>query len=185
MSDSGTPATTKPMKLELVVAADEQNGIGVDGDLPWHLPGDMKYFKELTIGDGKNAVIMGRKTWQSIPERFRPLPQRWNLVLSRGELQLPDGVDLAHSLEAALEEIQRQIRDGRDIERVFVIGGGQIYAAALESGLCNRVYLTRVATTLNCDAFLPSLEQWQLLEESPPVEEKGLTYQFQVLEPTP
>jgi dihydrofolate reductase len=183
-SDAKSNSECGPIQLELVVAADLQNGIGVNGDLPWHLPGDMKYFKNLTIGDGNNAVIMGRKTWQSIPERFRPLPDRWNWVLSRGEFDLPEEVNLAHSLEGAVAQIHQSRCNGRLVERVFLIGGGQIYDAALRSGLCKRIYLTRVQTTLACDAFLPPLAaDWTEVEQSEIQEHRDLKYQFLVLEP--
>ena len=90
-----------------VVAADEEWGIGRDGDLAWRLPGDMRWFRELTIGkppEGvQNTVIMGRKTWDSIPPRYRPLPGRHNVVVSRNpELSLPEGVTLVHSLDEGL-----------------------------------------------------------------------------------
>ncbi|MEC9071661.1 MAG: dihydrofolate reductase, partial [Myxococcota bacterium] len=85
----------------IVVAADEGWGIGKDGDLAWHLPGDMRWFREITTGkrtdDVLNTVIMGRKTWDSIPPRFRPLPDRHNVVVSRNRnLVLPDGTSLVH-----------------------------------------------------------------------------------------
>ena len=173
-----------PIQLELVVAADQCNGIGFNGDLPWHLPGDMKYFKSLTLGDGNNVVIMGRKTWQSIPERFRPLAGRWNWVLSRGEVDLPEGVNLASSLEGAVAQIHQARWQGQDVDHVYVIGGGQIYQAALNSGLCKRIYLTRVLTELECDAFLPQLEDhWMEVEQSEVQEHNKLKYQFLVLAP--
>lgn len=175
-----------PLSLELVVAADQNNGIGVDGDLPWHLPGDMKYFKGLTSGDGHNAVIMGRKTWQSIPQRFRPLPQRWNWVLSRGQFELPAEARLAHSLTETVAKLEAERQSGRRVDHAFVIGGGQIYAEALRSGLCSRIYLTRVFAEFDCDAFLPDLaERWQVVEQSDMHLHQDLRYQFQTLELRP
>lgn len=176
----------QPIQLELVVAADLNNGIGVDGDLPWHLPGDMKYFKDLTRGEGHNVVLMGRKTWQSIPPKFRPLAGRWNWVLSRGTPQLDEGVELASSLEGAVAQIHQQRADGKRIDHVFVIGGGQIYRQALESGLCSRVYLTRVGAEYPCDAFLPDLDSsWHCVDKSPLQKHNDVDFQYLVLEPKP
>ena len=139
-------------EFSVVVAADEAWGIGREGDLPWRLKGDMAWFRRLTVGDGSlgvpNTVIMGRRTWESIPERFRPLPDRHNVVVSSNrELQLPDGVSLACGLDEALE----MASDGD----VFVIGGGQLYAAALASPACTTVHLTRVSGVHDCDTYMP------------------------------
>ena len=141
----------------VVVAADDDLGIGRDGDLAWHLPGDMRWFRVLTTGertDGvQNTVIMGRKTWDSIPRRFQPLPGRHNVVVSRNRnLELPDGVDLVHSLEAALSlEV-----DGD----VFVVGGGELYREAMVRSECQTVYLTRVRGSFGCDTFIPDPTAW-------------------------
>ena len=102
-------------------------GIGCAGQLPWKLSGDMKYFKDLTsevtASGCKNAVIMGRKTWESIPSKRRPLPDRINVVITRDSgYQLPEGVLAAFSLDEALELLQQF-----KVERCFVIGGGEIY----------------------------------------------------------
>jgi dihydrofolate reductase len=170
------------LKFSLVVAADEKNGIGVNGDLPWHLPGDMKFFRELTIGDGDNVVIMGRKTWQSIPDRFRPLSKRTNIVLSRGPLELPAEVLLASSLETALKIAESL--PSPTANDVFIIGGGQVYSEALLHPDCQCIYLTRVKASFACHAFLPDLTlSWKIMNASEPQEENGLAYQFLTLEP--
>ncbi len=163
-------------EFEIVVAADEEGGIGRDGTLPWNLPGDLKAFRLLTVGDGANTVIMGRHTWESIPERFRPLPQRRNVVLShRGVTGLPDGVLQAPSLEAALELAEP---DGE----VFVIGGGAVYREALHRPECRRVHLTRVEGQFDCDTFFPAIEaredEWEEEASSDTVSEHGVRYRF-------
>ena len=121
--------------FSIIVAFDAQYGIGKNGLLPWNLPLDLKHFKEIstTVADPskKNAVIMGRKTWESLPERFRPLPGRVNMVLSRDKkLELPLGVLCSQSLDDALAQLFSV-----DIENVFVIGGAQIYVQAIEQAL--------------------------------------------------
>ena len=158
-----------------VVAADEEWGIGKDGDLAWHLPGDMRWFRDLTTGNpadgGQNTVIMGRKTWDSIPPRFRPLPGRHNVVVSRNTaLSLPEGVTLVHSLDEGL----RRASDGD----VFVIGGGQLYAEALGRSDCDVVYLTAVQGRFQCDTFLPDPTTWYApVHRSSMMSDEGVSYQ--------
>jgi dihydrofolate reductase len=130
----------------IVVAVDSELGIGKTGALPWRLKEDMKHFRELTTGPG-NAVIMGRKTWESIPERFRPLPGRTNIVLSRSSI--PKGAIALGGLEAALEV---------PASRRFVIGGGQIYAEAISHPACVELIVTRVDKSFDCDVTFPRYE---------------------------
>lgn len=130
--------------LTLIVAADEHDVIGHDGTLPWHLPKDMERFKALTTG---HPVIMGRKTWESLPPRYRPLPDRRNIVVTRQAAYDAHGADVAHSLEAALTMAQGD---------AFVIGGGELYRLALP--LADRIEMTRVHTTVDGDRTFPVLE---------------------------
>lgn len=164
----------------LVVAADEALGIGRAGGLPWRLPGEMAYFKRLTTGarDGlQNAVIMGRKTFDSIAPKFRPLAGRLNVVLSRDPAYRAEGALTADSLEAALA-----LLDARDdVDRVFVIGGGELYRRALPSPRCRAVYLTRIHARFACDTFLPALDAaFSLSERDGPHREGDLTYTFEL-----
>lgn len=107
----------------VLIAAVARNGVIGDGErMPWHLPEDLTFFRQATRG---RPVIMGRRTWQSLPERFRPLPARRNLVVSRDAAFQAPGAEVVGSLDAALE----QVRD--DGGRVFVIGGEQLFALAL------------------------------------------------------
>lgn len=163
--------------LEMVVAADDDGGIARDGDLPWHLPGDLRHFAELTRGpEGeKNAVIMGRVTWESIPDRFRPLPGRLNIVLSRrADLPLPEGVLLAANLDAAVAQV------GPDIARIFVVGGSQIYALALERPDCRHIFLTRVHGRFDCDVFFPAFEdRFERAEVLSRGSEGGIDYEIE------
>lgn len=143
--------------FDVVVACDEKNGIGKDGDLPWRLPPDLRHLVELTktAPEGKrNSVVMGRTTWESIPTSWRPLVGRQNVVLSRQTaLALPDGVHLAGALDAGLDIA------GGDIDRIFVLGGGVVYAEAVEHPRCRWIYLTRVLAEFDCDAFFPAIDK--------------------------
>lgn len=140
-----------------VVAHDKHFGIGKHGHLPWHLPKDLAYFKTLTTTTSSgipNVVIMGRKTWESIPERFRPLPQRFNIVLSSKNILLPSSVGLAHSLNEALK-----LGASTNAERLFVIGGGQVFKESFSHPHCRGVYVTDIDASLDCDTFLASYSQ--------------------------
>ncbi|MEZ4443371.1 MAG: dihydrofolate reductase [Polyangiaceae bacterium] len=167
-------------RFDIVVAADEAGGIGKEGEIPWHLPGDLAFLKRITVTpreEGKrNAVIMGRKTWETIPPRFQPLPRRLNAVVTRqDDYAAPDGVVVAQSLEGALEAVA-----ARAVDRIFVLGGGEIYRLALEMPQCDTVYLTRVEGKFPADARFPALdEDWRLVEESERHEENGVGYRFQ------
>ncbi len=141
----------------------------------------MRYFRRLTseAPEGRtNAVIMGRKTWASIPDRFRPLRGRLNIVLSRRPtLELPDGVLHAHDFDDALS-LAYNASGGH---RCFVIGGGTIYRLALLHPDCARLYLTRVDATYSCDTFLPSLDdRFELESRSAPQADGDVTYEFRV-----
>ncbi len=150
---------TRP--FDCVVAADAAGGIGKDNDLPWpRLKEDLRFLRRITItapeGE-RNAVIMGRLTWESVPSAVQPLPGRLNVVISRQAPVLPDGVALAPSLEAALEV--------PGAAGLFVIGGGQIFHQAFVHPRCRYVYLTRIAASFDCDVFLPPLAPRFVVDE--------------------
>ncbi|KAK3692924.1 dihydrofolate reductase [Podospora appendiculata] len=162
-----------PLELTLVLAATRDMGIGLHGTLPWTgLKKEMAYFARVTRRvplpnasgpSARNAVIMGRRTWESIPPRFRPLAGRLNVVISRSASAPAvtgtetDEVVMAGSLEQALAFLRaRQEGEGAGgLGRVFVIGGGQVYTAALALKETRRVLLTRVLTDFECDTFFP------------------------------
>ena len=166
-------------KLEIVVAADLDNGIGKDNSLPWRIPGDMKFFQSLTsgtTGGGRNAIIVGRKTWESIPEKRRPLKDRLNIILTKNtSIQAPDGVIVCNSLEnalAALNDIEH--------ERCFIIGGAQIYKEALQHPLLTTIHLTRIMQEFDCDAHFPAIDdRFALAAVSDTMEENDIEYRFQ------
>ncbi len=171
------------ISFSVIVAIDLQGGIGKAGSLPWHLPGDMKHFKTLTtktnIPQKQNLVIMGRKTWDSIPQRFRPLPDRLNLVLTRKQNpDFPSNVLFADSLEKGLKLVQTS-RHKEKIADIFVIGGEQIFEVALKMPACKKLYLTQIEYTFDCDTFFPKFEQ-QFKQDtvSEILQENGLPYCF-------
>jgi dihydrofolate reductase len=132
------------VKLSLVAAVARVGVIGRDGALPWRLPEDMAHFRELTIG---HPVVMGRRTWDSLPDRFRPLPGRRNVVVTRNETWTADGADRAGSLGEALELLG-------DAPQVFVIGGGELFAEALSRA--DELLLTEIDLDVPGDTFFPS-----------------------------
>ncbi len=132
--------------LILIAAISQNNVIGRKGALPWYLPEDLKHFKALTTG---HIVLMGRKTWESIPEKFRPLPNRTNVVVTRQpEFRVPEGVRVFSSLEDALVEYRA--------DDVFVIGGEEIYRQTIDHA--DRLEITHVNQDVDGDAFFPHID---------------------------
>jgi dihydrofolate reductase len=154
--------------ISIVAACSRNHVIGRDGRLPWHLPTDMRRFRSLTTG---RTVVMGRKTFESLPDRFRPLPDRRNLVLtSHRDYDRPD-IETFPALEAALAAADANC---------FVIGGEQVFREAVPAA--DRVYLTRVEAECEGDAFFPPLaeDEWRCIHEGEPVVEGGYTHVFRV-----
>tara|TARA_R110001592_G_scaffold351696_2_gene649016 strand:- start:479 stop:1018 length:540 start_codon:yes stop_codon:yes gene_type:complete len=159
----------------MITAHDEALGIGRDNDLPWQLSADLKKFKEITTdmdsNVGMNVVVMGRKTWESIPENYRPLPGRINVVLSSRSLyELPDGVVKVKTFDEALQVAGKT---------TFVIGGASLYKQGLEHPSCRGMYITEVKDIFDCDTYLP--EYRDLYEEAlvtDECDELGLEYKM-------
>ncbi len=164
----------------MVVAIDEKNGIGKNGGLAWGLSADLKHFKEVTIrtsGTGKiNAVIMGRKTWDSLSEKVKPLPGRLNIVLTAQKgIIFPLGVLSFSSLDEALKKINQL----SEIENVFVIGGVRVYNQAIAHRACHQLYVTHLKGDFACDAFFPVLPvSFKLVKGSPWFCESAIQYRF-------
>ena len=161
------------MIISLIVAAAKNNAIGKDGGMPWHLPEDMKHFKNITWA---MPVIMGRKTFESLK---KPLPGRKNIVITRQNGWKADGTVVVKNLNDALF-----VANQTDAKEVFVIGGGEIYKLAFEKA--KRVYLTRVETEPEADTFFQELDPkvWQLVSRKDhEADEKNVfAYSFQVWE---
>jgi len=166
--------------FSIIVAMDEKNGIGRNNSLPWRLSGDMKHFKEVTTKSEdftkQNAVLMGRLTWDSLPEKFRPLPQRKNIVLTRAkDHHFPKEVRVAQDFEEALNSLD----DTSDIEQVFIIGGGQIFNMAIRHKACQRLYVTRLKGDFQCDIFFPSIpSSFKIVDESSWSSEGVIQFRF-------
>lgn len=139
--------------IDIIVCTDEMGGIGLGQTIPWRLKNDMKWFKEKTIGEGKNCVIMGRKTWESLPPSFRPLPHRKNIVISSNAAFHLDGdAELVHSVDEAI------LKASNENESVFIIGGANLYRQTINSKFVNRLWLTRLQKKFECDVFFPNYE---------------------------
>lgn len=158
----------------IIVAHDQNFGIGKNNQLPWHIKGDLKFFQTMTStspseslgGEQKqNAVIMGRNTWQSLPEPYRPLKQRLNVVLTKNDsFLLPKGVLRGRNLTEALQNIAE-----KGCARIFVIGGATVYKEAMMSDLFSSLYVTEVEGVYDCDTFFPDYKNDFELEDSSPL----------------
>jgi dihydrofolate reductase len=159
--------------LTLIAAVARNGVIGKDNCLPWHLPADLKHFKALTTG---HTVIMGRKTWESLPEKFRPLPGRQNIVVTRNAAYRAKGAVVVASLPAAVTAAQG--------EEAFVIGGAEMYAAALP--LADRLQLTEIDAAFDGDTLFPASDprQWREAAREAHCDETGLDYAFVTYERT-
>ena len=154
------------MQTTIIVARSKNGVIGKDGDLPWHLPEDLKRFKSLTTD---HAIIMGRKTWDSIG---RPLPNRQNIVISRDSTKKFEGATLAPTLDAALEIVEPH-------RSPFIIGGSEIYRLALD--VTQTIEMTLIDAEVDGDTFFPDLNpnDWEEIKRSLQLDEKTqLRYAF-------
>lgn len=155
------------MSIALIAAVAENNCIGKDGKLPWHIPEDLAHFKSLTAG---KIVLMGRKTWESLPEKFRPLPNRLNLVITRQtDFLVPAGVEKYSDITTALAAHKN--------EDVMIIGGAEIYRATID--LADTLYITHVPKNVDGDAFFPAINKsiWKKTNIEPHGTFDFVTYQ--------
>ncbi|UMM13345.1 hypothetical protein L5515_001671 [Caenorhabditis briggsae] len=178
-------------KMNMIVAMDTEGGIGKNGVLPWRIRKDMQYFAAVTkkVSDPakRNAVLMGRKCWESIPESRRPLPGRLNIVLSRQlEKQNTDNLIVVNSLESALKLLS-EAPFVDSIETIWNIGGAEIYDLALRENLVDEIHLTRIHKNFEADVHLKSLDFNKLKkiidaeassENSELFEENGLQFEI-------
>jgi dihydrofolate reductase len=154
--------------LALVAAIARGGVIGRDNEIPWRLPEDMENFRRLTVG---HAVVMGRRTWDSLPDRFRPLPDRRNVVVTRNPDWSAEGAEGAGSIEEAVRLL-------RDAPRVFVIGGAELYAGALP--LADELLLTEIDTEVAGDTVFPSFDSSEFDETARErhVSKNGIPFAF-------
>ena len=161
------------MNISLVVAAAENNAIGKEGQMPWHLPNDMKHFKNITWG---MPVIMGRKTYETIG---KPLKGRKNIVITRQKGMNREGIIVVNSFEDALF-----VAKATDAKEAMVIGGGEIYRTAFDK--TKRIYMTRIKAVVEGDTFFPVIDPktWHLVSkvDHPADDKNPFEYSFQVWE---
>ncbi|PIT19120.1 dihydrofolate reductase [Snodgrassella alvi] len=158
----------KPNKITLVAALSDNNCIGENNRIPWHVPEDFEFFKNYTMG---KPVVMGRKTWESLPKK--PLPGRPNYVISRQQEQQFSGAILFHSIEEAIQQLA-------DCPEIIIMGGAQIYAQAMP--LATDLRLTRIHVNVMGDTFFPAIDatQWQQTESSSHISSKNnIAYNLQ------
>tara|TARA_A100000171_G_scaffold53030_1_gene75586 strand:- start:12565 stop:13047 length:483 start_codon:yes stop_codon:yes gene_type:complete len=151
--------------ITMIAAAGQNNELGKDNDLVWHLPDDFRRFKQLTTG---HCIIMGRKTFESFP---KPLPNRTHIVITRNKTYKKEGAVVVHSLDAAL------LKASNDAQP-FVIGGGEIYKMAMD--VADKIELTRVHGSFDADTYFPDInkDQWELIAETPHSKDERHTYSF-------
>lgn len=141
------------MIISMIAAMGQNRVIGKDNDLPWYLPDDFKYFQQTTKG---HHVIMGRKNWESLPHKFKPLPERTNLIITRQDDYYASGAQVCHTLQEALDTSMNN-----DEQEVFIIGGGEIYRMGLE--VTDRIYLTEINGSFEGSVTFPEFpkDHWE------------------------
>jgi len=158
--------------IGLIWAEAHDGVIGADGGMPWHVPEDLAHFKALTLGA---PVVMGRRTWESFPARFRPLPGRRNIVITRQDDWTDAGAERAPSLRAALA-----LADETAPERIWVIGGGQLFREALE--IADLLEITELDIAVAGDTVAPDRAGWRTVDADPPdhwhTSGSGIRYRF-------
>ncbi len=169
------------MKFSIILAVDDKNWFWKDWYLPWKIKKDMQYFKEKTVQTENpnkiNAVIMGRKTWDSIPEKYRPLPWRLNFVLTRN----PDYSDEWCVVFSSFEKCMETIQLNPSVESVFIMGWATLYNDALHNPDLEKIYITKVEWNYNCDVFFDWVPESFVLEwESEQQAENEIQFTFQV-----
>jgi dihydrofolate reductase len=159
--------------ISLLVAADENNLIGNKNQLPWHLPDDLKYFKNLTWA---MPIIMGRKTFESVG---KPLPGRQNIVITRNREWQQEGVDVVHDIQQAVDLAMK-----RNVKEIFIIGGAEIFKTSFENS--DRIYMTRIHHKFEGDVYFPEIkdELWEMKKDvyRAPDEKNLFAHSFQVWE---
>ena len=167
--ESEVEPTTKSMStkscLTMIAAAGENNALGKNNDLIWHISDDLKRFKRLTSG---HAIIMGRKTFESMP---KALPHRTNIVLTKKQNYTPTGAIVVHTLNEAMEMVKND-------SQPFIIGGGEIYHLFMEK--CERIELTRIHQPFDADVFFPEIDEllWEIIAEEHHTIEEGQPYNY-------
>ena len=163
--------------LNMIVAHCRNRGIGINNKLPWKLKKDLKKFKDLTIGDGNNSVIMGRKTWESLPDKYKPLPNRKNIVISNKLNFISNSVPVFNNLKTAKKYV---IESG--YKENWIIGGSELYKTALEEIDLYEIFVTNIDNQFVCDTFFPDLSEYSYfkIDESGDNFENNLKFKYEV-----
>jgi dihydrofolate reductase len=164
------------MIVSLIVATPINLAIGKNNQLIWNLPKDMKFFMETTTG---HPVIMGRKNYESIPKKFRPLKNRTNVIITRNKKYAADGCIVVNSIEDSIKVLEKE-----NYEEVFVIGGGEIYKRFLENNLIDRMYITHIEQAFDGDTFFPKVDfsQWASVTIMTHVKDEENPHNFKVIQ---
>lgn len=186
-SMSDTPSNAYKWPTYMIAACDKNLGIGKDGDIPWSLPKEYAYFRKITIttpsNDEINVCVMGKKTWDGIPVKYRPLDGRINVVLSSTHTNEPSNVPntlFLSSIELVESHVEAMaLSINKKVNTVYICGGTAIYKHHLP--IASKIYLTRIETSLECDAFFPEFDEslYEVTQSEPQIE-KGLSYVFHV-----
>ena len=160
------------MIVSLIVAISNNRAIGKDNQLIWQLPKDMKFFMDSTTS---HPVIMGRKNYESIPEKYRPLRNRTNIIITRNKSFEANGCLVVNSIEESL-----RCMNFRDTEEIFVIGGGEIYKKFLDLNLIDRMYITHIDEFFEGDTFFPKIElsEWKEVKIDKRKKDENHNYDF-------
>jgi dihydrofolate reductase len=158
------------MSISLIVAVGSNNAIGKNNALIWHMPADMKFFKEKTTG---HCIITGRKNYESIPLKFRPLPNRTNIVITRQKDYNAPGAIIVDSVDAAIKKAKATGDD-----EIFIIGGADIFKQSLH--LADTIYLTRIHQSFDADVFFPelNLNEWKEVSSDKHIHDEKNPYDF-------
>lgn len=167
-------------QIYIIIAVDQKNGIGKDGQMPWHFKKELNHFakitKETDEPEKRNMVIMGRKTWESLPEKFRPLPKRENAILTKNADFKAEGAKVFYSMEDAINSADKKI------EKIFIIGGGEVFKQGLELEDLDGIYITKIQKIYDCDTFFPSPPtRFKRQEELGEDKEQGIKFTYSKL----
>ena len=155
------------MQFKIIVAMCKNNGIGIKKDLPWRLKEDLRYFSKLTKGNGNNAIVMGKNTWDSIGSK--PLPKRDNLILSKSlHSEMKDKQSERVKIFDSIENMQSWC-DKKKYDEVWIIGGQSIYEQFINNENCHELYITKILKDFICDTYFPKIDdmRWRCIEEAP------------------
>ena len=172
------------MNFSIIVAANNKHGIGLNGNLLYKSQKDMEYFKNITTtvinNCKKNCVIMGRRTWESIPAKFRPLPKRINIILSENNTEklieetkdFKDSVLISKNLNSALNTL----KDLEIVENIFIIGGERLYTEAINNKYCQYIYYTNINRNDSSDTFFPCINEknFELISNTELIDTNGI-----------